>query len=147
LNLFKNIEFRPSVVSNRVSFQINGNITFKISLNSSLTIISFDFLPLNNSFFDHLLVTFGQITLISCSFVNLTSINSIIITYASASFVNVSIRNVSAFFGFIQGLSSMSSLYIFDGLFVENLNLQKPITASFFVCHICSIFVKNSYFR
>ena len=138
--------FRPSNVSSRVSFILDGNISFRISSNSSLLIRSFDFRSSNYSIFDHLFLSFGVIFLDSCTFVQLDCFNSIIISFGSVQFLNVYISKVSTFYGFLVSESS-DSLYIFDGLLVEMLQINKTVTGSFMMCEKCTIIVKNSYFR
>ncbi len=102
--------YRSSNSSIRVSFLLDGSNGFRISQNSTLSIISFNFSS-NPSAIDHLILSFGQIILDSCSFVQITCQNSIIISFGSVYFSNVFISEVSTFHGFLNGKSTNMTLF------------------------------------
>ena len=139
--------YRSSNSSIRVSFLLDGNNAFRISQNSTLSIISFNFSSSSYSGFDHLLLSFGQIILDSCSFFQINCQNSIIISFSSVYFFNVFISQVSTFNGFLTGKSPNMTLYSFDNVFIEMLLLYNTFTSSFLMCESCSVNIKNSYFR
>ena len=135
-----------------VSFLLTGTYRLIIPINTTLDIYNFNFFSykVENVIFDYFLNVSGEISLYSCNFHDIYSYNTVIISYNSILFSQVTLYNISTSIGFIQGFENNEKqgiFYTFNNFTAENINVQIPLYGTLLTCDLCSINVNKSDFR